>query len=56
VLKALGLSRDRAHSSVRFGIGRFNTAEEIEEVIGKAAAAVRKLRAMLPAGLDSFVV
>jgi len=46
VLQALGMSRQQAQASVRFGIGRFNTEEEIEWAAGKAVEAVRKLRGM----------
>ena len=46
VLRALGLSDDAVHSSLRFGLGRFNTAEEIDFVIATACDAVKRLRAM----------
>jgi cysteine desulfurase len=48
VLRALGIEADRAHSSLRFGLGRFNTDEEIDYVIQRVAASVTQLRAMRP--------
>jgi cysteine desulfurase len=48
VLRALGLSDDLARGSLRFGLGRFTTEEEVEYVIGEVAAAVRRLRALSP--------
>jgi cysteine desulfurase len=47
VLRALGIG-ERAHSSVRFGLGRFNTEEEIRYAAGRVSEAVRKLRALAP--------
>ena len=44
VLKAMGLPGDRMHSAVRFGLGRFNTAEEVDYVIDRVAMNVKKLR------------
>jgi cysteine desulfurase len=44
VLRALGLTPERAHASVRFGIGRFNTDEEIEYAAGRVVETVTKLR------------
>ncbi len=44
VLRAIGLSPERAHASVRFGIGRFNTAEEIEFAADRVIATVQRLR------------
>ena len=46
VLRSLGLADDAVRSSVRFGLGRFNTAEEIEFTIGKIAETVTHLRKM----------
>ncbi len=48
VLRALGLSDELAHSSIRFSIGRFTTEEEIDYVIGVIRGAIDKLRDMSP--------
>ncbi|MFN0165678.1 MAG: IscS subfamily cysteine desulfurase [Bryobacteraceae bacterium] len=48
VLKALGVGDDLAHTSIRFGIGRFNTDEEVEYVGNRVVEAVRKLRDLSP--------
>jgi cysteine desulfurase len=48
VLRALGIEEDMAHSSIRFGLGRFNTEEEVDFVIDLMASAVSKLREMSP--------
>jgi cysteine desulfurase len=48
VLKALGLGDDLAHTSIRFGIGRFNTAEELDYTAQKMISVVSKLRELSP--------
>jgi cysteine desulfurase len=50
VLKAIGLSDRLARASLRFGLGRFTTAEEIEYAIGAVADLVERLRAGSPVG------
>jgi cysteine desulfurase len=49
VLRAIGLSDDLARSSLRFGLGRFNTQEEIDFAIETVVQAVRRLRSISPA-------
>jgi cysteine desulfurase len=48
VLKALGLGDEIAHSSIRFGLGRFNTKAEVDYVADKIIEVVRKLRELSP--------
>ena len=48
VLRALGVGDDLAHSSIRFGVGRFTTEEEIDFVADLVISAVKRLREMSP--------
>ena len=48
VLKALGVGDELAHSSIRFGLGRFSTEEEVNYVIDDVVRAVNHLRDMSP--------
>jgi selenocysteine lyase/cysteine desulfurase len=45
VLRAIGVPDDLARSSIRFGLGRFNTVEEVDYVIAKVTTVVQRLRA-----------
>ena len=49
VIKAIGKSEEFARSSIRFGVGRFNTSEEIDFAIDRVIDAVKKLRKLSPA-------
>jgi len=49
VLRALGVADDLAHASIRFGLGRFTTSEEIDFAVSSVAATVRRLRDLTPA-------
>jgi len=48
VLKALGVGEDLAHTSIRFGIGRFNTQEEVDYVSARVVETVKRLRELSP--------
>jgi cysteine desulfurase len=48
VLKALGVGEDLAHTSIRFGLGRFNTEEEVDYVADKVTRTVQRLRELSP--------
>jgi cysteine desulfurase len=48
VLKSLGVGEDLAHSSIRFSLGRFNTAAQIEETLDEVCSTVQRLRSMSP--------
>jgi len=58
VLRALGVGDELAHSSIRFGLGRFNTEEEVDFVVELVVREVNRLREMSPlyemaqAGID----
>jgi cysteine desulfurase len=52
VLRALGLDEEAAHSSIRFGLGRFNTEEEVDYAADHIVDVVRKLRELSPAFAD----
>jgi cysteine desulfurase len=48
VLRAMGVPERLAHSSIRFGLGRFNTEEEVDHVDGKVEQVVGRLRELSP--------
>jgi cysteine desulfurase len=48
VLRAMGITDDLAHSSIRFGLGRFTTEEEVDYVVQLVVQKVKKLRDMSP--------
>jgi cysteine desulfurase len=48
VLKALGVGEDLAHTSIRFGLGRFNTQEEVDYVVHRVVEVVSRLRELSP--------
>ncbi|KAM7090929.1 cysteine desulfurase isoform 3-T3 [Ciconia maguari] len=48
VLRAIGTDEDLAHSSIRFGIGRFTTEEEVDYTVQKCIQHVKRLREMSP--------
>lgn len=48
VIRALGVGSDLAHSSIRFGLGRFNTEEEVDYVTRRVIETIHKLRDMSP--------
>jgi cysteine desulfurase len=48
VIRALGTDEELAHSSIRFGLGRFNTEEEVDFVTDRVSKEVKRLREMSP--------
>ena len=47
-MKALGAGDDLAHSSIRFGLGRFNTQAEVDYVAERVVDMVKRLRELSP--------
>jgi cysteine desulfurase len=48
VLRAMGIPDELAHTSIRFGLGRFNTEEEVDFTVRRVAEEVKRLRALSP--------
>jgi cysteine desulfurase len=48
VLKSIGVGEDLAHTSIRFGLGRFTTEEEVDYAVKKVVSTVKKLRDLSP--------
>jgi cysteine desulfurase len=48
VLRAIGVAEELAHSAIRFGLGRFNTEDEVDYTIGRVVQEVRRLREISP--------
>ena len=48
VLRAIGADEDLAHSSIRFGIGRFTTDDEVDYTVQRCVESVERLRTMSP--------
>lgn len=48
VLRAIGADEDLAHSSIRFGIGRFTTVQEVDYTVKKCVKEAKRLRDMSP--------
>ncbi|MDI6765858.1 MAG: IscS subfamily cysteine desulfurase [Bacteroidota bacterium] len=48
VLKAIRVSKERHHSAIRFGLGKFTTEEEVDYVINRVVESVKKLRELSP--------
>ena len=48
VLKALGVGEELAHTSIRFGLGRFNTEDEVDYVINRVVEVTKRLRDLSP--------
>jgi cysteine desulfurase len=48
VLRAVGVEEEMAHTSIRFGLGRFNTEEEVDYVVKTVVGKVKKLRELSP--------
>lgn len=56
VLRSLGLTTEQARSSVRFGLGRFNTDEEVDYVVRRVSEAVEKLRREAPSAYSDSLM
>jgi cysteine desulfurase len=48
VLRALGVEEEMAHTSIRFGLGRFTTVEEVDFAVEQVVSAVTRLRQLSP--------
>ncbi len=48
VLRAIGVQEDLAHTSIRFGVGRFTTVEEVDFAVEQCVKHVSRLREMSP--------
>jgi cysteine desulfurase len=55
VLRAIGVSDVLAHASIRFGLGRFNTSEEVDHVLDLLEAKVKRLRELAPPPVEVAV-